>query len=112
MNRSESTLLNITPDVNEPVKLECEWTSQDKFWYSDGTKVSPASGQLNITEEGGILTLSISTFNENYTGSYTCIIADATNYTVVLLKKINIHTIWLIHLIELYLFSIYVYSVI
>ena len=116
MNRSEVTILNVTPDVNEPVKLECEWTAagQDKSWYSDGIEVSPASGQLNITEESGILTLSISTFNENYTGSYTCIITAATNYsyTVVLRKKINIHTIWLIHLIELYLFSIYVYSVI
>ena len=107
MNRSEVTILNVTPDVNEPVKLECEWTTgEDKFRYSDGIEVSPASGQLNITEESGILTLSISTFNENYTGSYTCIITDATNYTVVLRKKINIHTIWLIHLIELYLFSI------
>ena len=114
MNRSEVTILNVTPDVNEPVKLECEWTAagQDKSWYSDGIEVSSASGQLNITEESGTLTLSISTFNENYTGSYTCIIADATNYTVVLRKKINIHTIWLIHLIELDLFSIYVYSVI
>ena len=93
MNRSESTLLNVTPDVNEPVKLECEWTGQDKFWYNDRTEVSPTSGQLNITEEGGILTLSISTFNENYTGSYTCIITDATNYTVVLCKKININDI-------------------
>ena len=108
MNRSESTSLNVTPDVSEPVKLECEWTGQDKSWYSDGIEVSLTPGQLNITEEIGILTLSISTFNENYTGSYTCIITDATNYTVVLHKKIDISTIWLIH--QLYLFSIYVYT--
>ena len=94
MNRSESTLLNVTPDVNEPVKLECEWTGQDKVWYSDRTQVSPAFGQVNITEESGILTLSISTFIENYAGSYTCIITDATNYTLVLRKKINKHTLY------------------
>ena len=101
INRSEATFLNVTPDVNEPVKLECEWTGQDKFWYNDRIQVSPTSGQLNITEEIGILTLSISTFNENYTGSYTCIITDATNYTVVLHKKININMLLIVIIIIL-----------
>ena len=84
MNRSEVTILNVTPDANEPVKLECEWTGRDKNWYSDGIKVTTTSGQLNTTNLTGDATLSISTLNANNTGNYTCKVTDNGNTTCLL----------------------------
>ena len=89
MTRSEVTILNVTPDVNEPVKLECEWTGGDRNWYSDGSTVTPTNGQLTTTDMTGVATLSISTLNVNNAGNYTCKVTangSTTEYTIVLGK--------------------------
>ena len=85
---NSETILTIRPDESEPVKLECERTSKNRNWYSDGIIVTPTSGQLNTTDMTGVATLSISTLNANNTGNYTCKVTDGntTEYTIVLGK--------------------------
>ena len=88
MTKSEVTILNVTPDINEPVKLECEWTGGERNWYSDGSTLTPTNGQLTIKDMTEVATLSISTLNVNNTGNYTCKVTDGgtTEYTIVLGK--------------------------
>ena len=85
---NSETILTIRPNESEPVKLECERTSKDRNWYSDGSTVTPISGQLTTTDITGVMTLSISTLNANNAGNYTCKVTDGdtTEYTIVLGK--------------------------
>ena len=87
MNRSNVTILNVTPDVNEPVKLECEWTGRERNWYNNGSKVTPF-GQLTTADMTEVATLSISALNVNNAGNYTCKVTDGgiPEYTIVLGK--------------------------
>ena len=85
---NSETILTIRPNESEPVKLECERTSKDRNWYSDGIIVTPTNGQLTTTDITGVMTLSISTLNANNAGKYTCKVTDGgtTEYTIVLGK--------------------------
>ena len=82
---TNTSVLTVRPDESEPVKLECEWTGSDRSWYSDGTEVTPTSGELNTTDLTGVITLSIFTLNAIHArAAYTCKItkANTTDYTV------------------------------
>ena len=85
---NSETILTIRPNESEPVKLECERTSKDRNWYSNGIIVTPTNGQLTTTDITGVATLSISTLNANNTGNYTCKVTNdgITEYTIVLGK--------------------------
>ena len=82
------SVVTLTPDINEPVKLECERTDRDRNWYNNGSKVTPF-GQLTTTDMTGVATLSISALNVNNAGNYTCKVTangNTTEYTIVLGK--------------------------
>ena len=85
---NSETILTIRPDESEPVKLECERTSKNRNWYSDGIIVTPTNGQLTTADMTGVATLSISTLNANNAGKYTCKVTDGgtTEYIIVLGK--------------------------
>ena len=74
--------ITVTPTIGQSVELQCTGAGI-KRWYTTGSVVAATGTEVTIGT-GATRILALSSFAPSYAGTYSCIIASATTYPVIL----------------------------
>ena len=88
-NETVTTIITVTPSINQSVELQCSGSGVVKRWYTTGSEVTPTPNEIS-TSSGSTEILAFSLFTPSHAGTYTCLVSTPgdtqtkTTYPVVL----------------------------